>query len=163
MRHVGKAGGYIQNKITGSNDINNSNEYFKKNNIDVTVDWLDSLGSNKKAKDYGNITGTGAGQILQMISLGAGGKALGIVSKATLLVRNGILNFGSGAISTALNEAVDGKSGREIINNAAKIDLISSLAGVGFESIPYLSKGMSNIASRFNNKFSILINSYQLC
>lgn len=148
---TGKAAGYIQNELTGSNDINNSNEYFKKNNIDVTVDWFDSLGSNKTAKDYGNITGTGAGQILQMISLGAGGKALGIASKAAPLVQNGILNFGSGAISTALNQAADGKSGKEILNNAAKIGLITSLTGIGFESIPYVTKGISNVFSKFND------------
>ena len=148
---VGKAGGYIQNKLTGSNDINNSNEYFKKNNIDVTVDWFDSLGSNKKAKEYGNITGTGAGQILQMISLGLGGKAVGIASKAPTLVQNGILNFGSGAISTALNEGAEGKSARKIVNNSAKMGLMTSLTGVGFDSLPYVNKGLSNIVSRFNN------------
>jgi len=40
------------------------------------VDWFNSLGSNKKSYDYGSIAGSGARQIMQMIAIGAIGKAL---------------------------------------------------------------------------------------
>ena len=152
---VGKLAGEIQNKTSGKNDITNATESFKKNNIDVTVNWFNSLGSNKKAHSYGKTTGTIIGTGLEMYTIGKYAKGFGLGKGAVPIVKNGLVNFASASISTGINGYADGESGNQILQDSAMAGLMGVGIGAAFDSIPYLMKGLSNgfsnLSSNINN------------
>ena len=143
MYALGKGGGEIENKLTGTNIINEANEDFKKNNIDVTVNWFNSLGSNKTAHHYGSIAGSGAGQIMQMYAIGAAGKAAGVASKAAPIIQNGILNF-TNLLFTSTVKAYLSFINSEYVNSVSIFNDLTVIVS-SFSKIPSYSTPKFNL------------------
>lgn len=109
-----KAAGWVENKLTGTNILNDSAKDLKENYIDPTLDFFNNLGGNKAASKVGSFVGNVTGNILNLIDLGMCVKS--IVKGAVKLIKNvpDIIK-GAGEAIKSVGETI--KSAGETIKN----------------------------------------------
>jgi RHS repeat-associated protein len=155
MYAAGKAVGKLETKLTGTSHITKFVEKFKKENMDVTVDWINNLASNMKAKKAGNAVGSFVTEGLLILGVGGEAKAastaVGLSGKVFPWLENAAVNFTAGTLTTAIDEYADGKSGNQILHNSLQTGLIATAGGMAIDGIPLLKEPIKNGLSKIGS------------
>jgi RHS repeat-associated protein len=152
---LGKGIGGAETFLFGTKYFDNAAESYQ-NDVDVTMDFFYSWGSNETAKNLGATGGVVIGSAMESILFWEAGAASGLTAGLTPLESNMALNYTTGSITSYINGYADGYRGNDLLIASLETGTMCAATGYAIETVPSkLSNGWGIFKDIFKPKGSI--------